>query len=763
MGYASALRSVSVAQLGTLLLHLLLLLPNGDASPYFNRLLLHSRIRGRSEGANTCAVQQIDGTSKRYFSSCKSWYQKKICGKPTTVSYECCPGFISIEGEKGCPAIAPLSNVFRTLETVDATATQEYSQRAELRGELDGHATVTYFAPQNEGWTELPTEVLDALVSNVNRELRNALYYHMVNRRLLASDLKHGSTLTSMYEKLGVMVHHYPNGIITVNCARLLKPNNLATNGVVHVIDRVIAPPSTNLRQILESDDNLATLRAAVAEAGLLDDLEKDGAVTFFAPTNEAFEKLPTEVLQRILSDPIALKALLNNHMVDSLQCSEAVLSNSNLETLEGTPLTVGCDGDKLTLNGKAIVTKKDVLARNGVVHLIDDVLVPNSAKSVFELADSAGVTSFIDMFAEAGLKGSLKPGEAYTLLAPKNEAFSDTTIFELSDDIAELLKNHVIKGQVSLYQLYNGQELETLGGKKIRIFIYRKAICIENSCVSTMGKEGRLGILHVINKLIHVPERSFLEILQADRRFSTLVELIRTAGLTEKLRSAGRLTLFAPTNEAFAALPKAELNRLKGNPKELEALLNFHLASEVLVSGGIVGGAKNVLRTLHGGLLEIESSKDGSVLVNGKKVVESDLMATSGAIHIISGVLTPTSATSNKFGLSKSSITSGSTRVGGRTKIIDGGSTLSKTGTMVSRTTVVDGDGGISEDTFSQLQSGGTRVSKVNKVVKPSSHKKTTVKKTITNADGTTSTQTFTLEGDDIEGQIRRLSQPSK
>ncbi|XP_061419970.1 LOW QUALITY PROTEIN: transforming growth factor-beta-induced protein ig-h3-like [Lethenteron reissneri] len=763
MGYASALRSVSVAQLGTLLLHLLLLLPDGEASPYFNRLLAHSRIRGRSEGANTCAVQQIDGTSKRYFSSCKSWYQKKICGKPTTVNYECCPGFISIEGEKGCPAIAPLSNVFSTLETVDATATQEYSQRAELRGELDGHATVTYFAPQNEGWTELPTEVLDALVSNVNRELRNALYYHMVNRRLLASDLKHSSTLTSMYEKLGVMVHHYPNGIITVNCARLLKPNNLATNGVVHVIDRVIAPPSTNMRQILESDDNLATLRAAVAEAGLLDDLEKDGAVTFFAPTNEAFEKLPTEVLQRILSDPIALKALLNNHMVDSLQCSEAVLSNANLESLEGTPLTVGCDGDKLTLNGKAIVTKKDVLARNGVVHLIDDVLVPNSAKSVFELADSAGVTSFIDMFAEAGLKGSLKPGEAYTLLAPKNEAFTDTTIFELSDDIAELLKNHVIKGQVSLYQLYNGQELETLGGKKIRIFIYRKAICIENSCVSTMGKEGRLGILHVINKLIQVPVRSFLEILQADRRFSTLVELIKTAGLTEKLRSGGRLTLFAPTNEAFAALPKAELNRLKGNPKELEALLNFHLASEVLVSGGIVGGAKNVLRTLHGGLLEIESSKDGSFLVNGKKVVESDLMATSGAIHIINGVLTPTSATSNKFGLSKSSIASGSTHVGGRTKIIDGGSTLSKTGTTVTRTIVVDGDEGISEGTFSQLQSGGTRVSKINKVVKPSGQKKTTVKKTVTHADGTTSTQTFTLEGDDIEGQIRRLSQPSK
>uniref|UniRef100_S4RW53 Transforming growth factor, beta-induced n=1 Tax=Petromyzon marinus TaxID=7757 RepID=S4RW53_PETMA len=643
----------SVAQLGTLLLHLLLLLPNGDASPYFNRLLLHSRIRGRSEGANTCAVQQIDGTSKRYFSSCKSWYQKKICGKPTTVSYECCPGFISIEGEKGCPAIAPLSNVFRTLETVDATATQEYSQRAELRGELDGHATVTYFAPQNEGWTELPTEVLDALVSNVNRELRNALYYHMVNRRLLASDLKHGSTLTSMYEKLGVMVHHYPNGIITVNCARLLKPNNLATNGVVHVIDRVIAPPSTNLRQILESDDNLATLRRRIVNIVkyLQKYVSRHGRLYIKSPAYRMRDVAPRcKFINGAFGSRVAVSPTLpRTTHTHTLPCAFSRLRDRGWPPRPSNRLDLRVDDDCLDRSEVRLLYKS--VAYTDVPSFgyqqqhrsyPSVIIIPFSSKSVFELADSAGVTSFIDMFAEAGLKGSLKPGEAYTLLAPKNEAFSDTTIFELSDDIAELLKNHVIKGQVSLYQLYNGQELETLGGKKIRIFIYRKAICIENSCVSTMGKEGRLGILHVINKLIHVPERSFLEILQADRRFSTLVELIRTAGLTEKLRSAGRLTLFAPTNEAFAALPKAELNRLKGNPKELEALLNFHLASEVLVSGGIVGGAKNVLRTLHGGLLEIESSKDGSVLVNGKKVVESDLMATSGAIHIISGVLTP-------------------------------------------------------------------------------------------------------------------------
>lgn len=70
---------------------------------------------------------------------------------------------------------------------------------------------------------------------------------------------------------------------------------------------------------------------------------------------------------------------LLHHHLLNSAQCSEAIIAGSSIETIEGTPLEVGCLGDELTLNGKAIISKKDVLATNGVVHFIDELLIPDS------------------------------------------------------------------------------------------------------------------------------------------------------------------------------------------------------------------------------------------------------------------------------------------------------------------------------------------------------------------------------------------------
>ncbi|XP_045899290.1 transforming growth factor-beta-induced protein ig-h3-like, partial [Micropterus dolomieu] len=79
-------------------------------SPY-QAVLQHSRIRGRQQGPNVCAMQQIKGSDKKYFTNCKQWYHRKICGKPTVITYECCPGYEKIPGEKGCPAALPLVNI----------------------------------------------------------------------------------------------------------------------------------------------------------------------------------------------------------------------------------------------------------------------------------------------------------------------------------------------------------------------------------------------------------------------------------------------------------------------------------------------------------------------------------------------------------------------------------------------------------------------------------------------------------------------------
>uniref|UniRef100_A0A4W6BMH3 Transforming growth factor-beta-induced protein ig-h3 n=1 Tax=Lates calcarifer TaxID=8187 RepID=A0A4W6BMH3_LATCA len=592
-------------------------------SPY-QAVLQHSRIRGRLQGPNVCAMQQIKGTDKKYFTNCKQWYHRKICGKPTVITYECCPGYEKIPGEKGCPAALPLVNIYNTLGVVGASTTQMYTDRAKLREEIEGPGSFTFFAPSNEAWAALPTEILDALVSNVNIELLNALHYHMVNRRLTSEELRHGSSFASMYQDFHVHIHHYSNGIVTVNCARLIKPDQHATNGIVHVVDRVITAVSNNVHTLIDVDEDLETLRTAIAATGLTAMLEEEGQYTIFAPTDEAFEKIPQETLNRILGDPVALKDLLNYHILKHMHCAESIVSGTPMETLQGTVLEVGCDGDQMTLNGKAIITKKDQLGTNGVIHYINELLIPDSAKTLLELAEGSAVATATKLFVEAGLSPHLTGSEPLTMLAPLNDAFKGSVT--MTPGIKKLMTNHIVKEQLSSKALYHGQELETLGGLKLRVFVYRNSLCIENACIAAHDKTGRYASMFTVDKVLAPPMGTIMDVLKADDRFSLLVGAIQTAGITELLNQQGALTFFAPTNDAF-------------NKISFTCVLRYHLGEGMLVSGGV--GSHTRVQPLQGEKLEL-GVRNYTVYVNKVPVADADLMATNGVVHAINSIIRP-------------------------------------------------------------------------------------------------------------------------
>ncbi|XP_060621305.2 transforming growth factor-beta-induced protein ig-h3 [Anolis sagrei] len=612
-------------------------------APY-QQILHHSRIRGRHQGPNVCAVLKVIGTNSKYLPNCKLWYQRKICGKSTVIAYECCPGYEEVPGEKGCPAALPLSNLYETLGIVGATTTQLYSASSNLSAEITSPGSYTIFAPTNEAWASLPAEMLDSLVSNVNIELLNALRYHMVNKRVLTDELKHGTSLPSMYQNIDIQIHHYPNGIVTVNCARLLKADHHATNGVVHLIDKVISTTTNNILQIVEVEEDLETLLTAVTAAGLNSLLEKEGQYTLLAPTNEAFEKIPQETLNRILRDPEALKDLLSNHILKSAMCAEAIIAGLSMETLEGNMLEIGCNGDELTLNGRPIIANKDVMATNGVIHFVNELLIPDSVKNLLELGRESDVSTSIELFQRAGLGSHLTGNERLTLLVPTNSYYKGRTP---SAD-RNLLRDHIIKQQLSSKYLFHGQKLETLSGKELRVFVYRNNLCIENACIAAHDKRGRFGTLFAVDKMVTPPIGTVMDVLKADDRFSTLVAAIQSAGLTEMLNRPRSFTVFAPTNEAFRAMSQRELNKLMGNAKELANILKYHIGEEILVSGAV--GAAVRIKSLQGDKLEV-SSKNDDIYINKEPVAEADIMATNGVIYAVNTVLQPPASKANERG----------------------------------------------------------------------------------------------------------------
>jgi uncharacterized surface protein with fasciclin (FAS1) repeats len=183
----------------------------------------------------------------------------------------------------------------------------------------------------------------------------------------------------------------------------VIKADNVASNGVVHIIDGVLLPPSStairaasptpasatkNIVQLAESVDDLSTLVAAVVAGDLADTLSSPGPFTVFAPTNEAFAALPPSVLAKLMKpeNKKELVDILTYHVLPEKVLSTDLKASQVVKTVEGKPLHVTKTGNHVrvgaSLKSKDLrnVIKADNVASNGVVHIIDGVLLPPSS-----------------------------------------------------------------------------------------------------------------------------------------------------------------------------------------------------------------------------------------------------------------------------------------------------------------------------------------------------------------------------------------------
>ncbi|GAA0514849.1 fasciclin domain-containing protein [Deinococcus depolymerans] len=137
-----------------------------------------------------------------------------------------------------------------------------------------------------------------------------------------------------------------------------------------------MVPAGNTIASIVANDPNFSTLLAAVQAAGLVDTLNSSGPFTVFAPTNAAFAKVPEADLNALLNDPAQLKALLLYHVVPGRVTAAQVMKLTSAKTVNGASVNIGVSGGRVMV-GNATVTRADVRASNGVIHVIDTVLMP--------------------------------------------------------------------------------------------------------------------------------------------------------------------------------------------------------------------------------------------------------------------------------------------------------------------------------------------------------------------------------------------------
>jgi uncharacterized surface protein with fasciclin (FAS1) repeats len=283
--------------------------------------------------------------------------------------------------------------------------------------------TTAIFAPSDEAFMALPTGVLDYLLKPANVAMLSQIFgYHVVPGTLLATDLANATVLSSLTEQ-NLAITSTDTGGLAVNGANIVTADLLATNGAIHIIDRVLIPPTVVLPvDIIKTGiaaGGFTTLVAAVEAAGLTETL-KTAEVTLFAPNNAAFDALPTGALDFLIANPMSLKEVLLYHVVPGETMSNALSDGDQLATLlEGSNLTVAITEDMVTINGNANVVDVDIIALNGVAHVIDTVLIPQyildtlPLPGIFKVATETGqFTTLLAAIQSSGLGDALNtPG----------------------------------------------------------------------------------------------------------------------------------------------------------------------------------------------------------------------------------------------------------------------------------------------------------------------------------------------------------------
>ena len=245
---------------------------------------------------------------------------------------------------------------------------------------LKGKGPFTVFAPTDEAFAKLPKGTVETLLKPENKQqLIDILKYHVVPANVKAADVvKLTSAPTVNGQRATVKVE---NGGVKVDNANVVKTDIECTNGTIHVIDSVILPASDTIPAVADKAGAFKTLLAAAKAAGLVDALSAPGPITVFAPTDEAFAKLPAGTVESLLKpeNKQKLADILKYHVVPGRVYSDDALKAKEAKTLQGSGIKISAN-DKGAFINDARLLKTDINASNGVIHVIDSVILPPAA-----------------------------------------------------------------------------------------------------------------------------------------------------------------------------------------------------------------------------------------------------------------------------------------------------------------------------------------------------------------------------------------------
>ena len=450
-------------------------------------------------------------------------------------------------------------------------------------------------------------------------------------------------------------------GPFTINGIPMLTTDIVADNGVVHVIETLSLPPSAEdtILDIINIIPNFFnTISELIVEAGLEEVIGGEGPLTLFAPSEDAFAALEEGTLGSIRSDPDALADFLLYHVVPGIYTSDELDNVTSLTTASGQELP----------NPSIFFNIPDILASNGVLHIMEVVLFPEeetpaptpSSSSGFDSENFPETGTIVDFLEANGAFGTLLsalnqttdflgldgPGPL-TLFAPTNFSTLPPLFLEpeWNSHLANVLSYHVVSGEVLSADLTQGRSIPTqLPNNDVTVTSAPDPLQVNDINIISADVQPDNGVIHVMEQVLLPPSArdGAVDLFESFEDFSTLVSLLNTAGLVDSLREEGPITVFAPTNDAFEQLPAGTLEELQqGDIELLRSALLYHVVPDYVQYADLNGETQFV--TLQGANITLNTNPNTA---NGNPISPSDLLVRNGLVQVIDTVLLPPTPT---------------------------------------------------------------------------------------------------------------------
>lgn len=540
----------------------------------------------------------------------------------------------------------------------------------------DTSSTFTVFAPTDDAFALLGDDTINALLADTDT-LSNILTYHVISGEVDATTAISlaGTTVATVNGKaIGLSLS---GDNLLVNTVTVTATDIQTDNGIIHVIDAVLLPPADmneqtgNIVEVAVADGNFTTLVAAL-QAAELDAVLADESSTFtvFAPTDAAFALIGEETLNTLLENTDVLASILLQHVIPEIAVDSVTAYSLNgamvatASTAE-VALTINTATDMLTFGGANIIIK-DIYTTNGIIHVIDavivgDVEIPAPAMTLVDVASANGsFTTLVSALQSTGLDLVLaNVDNDYTVFAPSDAAFEKLPAGTLesltTEQLTNILMYHVLPGKVlsdgaiTLAQSASNMA-EAANGDDISLSFSNSTLFVNGAKVSTVDVMADNGVIHVIDNVIMplaemgTPTDSIVDVALADPdSFSTLVTALTAADLVDTLADeTKKFTVFAPTNAAFAKIDSTALNALLADTDALTAVLLTHVIGDATLSSLDAYAANGkFLTALSTSTVAVSIDEvTGQLVIGGANVVISDIYTTNGVIHVIDTVI---------------------------------------------------------------------------------------------------------------------------